>query len=186
MSENTAVQVRAIEERDRARVNALFHESIHDVGRSAVGPLSFYQEVRWPLHTYVAVDGRGRIVGALHGQVLPAHFQMLSQRYGERAENYLRRRVRHITHLAVDHTCRGQGTGSRLMVTALDKMRVDGVRHVAGFLQNSDAQALRFYRRHGFEMTPEVPPFAPQYPAEFWIERQGEWFYQRLAPTSSV
>lgn len=184
MSGNTDTRVRVIEERDRAQVNALFSESIHDLPGPAVDPLSNYAAGRWPLDTYVALDESDRLVGALHGQVLPDYFQLLSNRYGAPAENYLRKRVRHITQLAVAQAYRGQGIGSRLMETALGQMRADGVRHVAGFVQDADAAALGFYRRHGFEITPTAPPVAPHYPEPFQVARPGQWFYQHLARPS--
>ncbi|MBB3175673.1 GNAT family N-acetyltransferase [Variovorax sp. Sphag1AA] len=63
-------------------------------------------------------------------------------------------RVQHVAllgTLAVDPRCHGQGVGHAMLTDAIERLKADGVRRIELYAESDNAQALRFYRKLGFE-----------------------------------
>ena len=62
------------------------------------------------------------------------------------------RHVAYISLLAVDPSRAGTGIAKQMMTEALERLRADGVKRVELGVESTNARAIAFYRRFGFEI----------------------------------
>lgn len=70
--------------------------------------------------------------------------------------------------LGVDPSAQGRGLGTRLMQPGFERADREGL---AVTLETGQPRNLPLYRRHGFEVTAEVPPVAPGAPVVWTMKR---------------
>lgn len=66
-------------------------------------------------------------------------------------------RVAILEDMIVDPCCRGDGTGSRLLDGAIVFAKEQGCRRITLLTDQTNSGAIRFYERHGFNLSEMVP-----------------------------
>lgn len=99
----------------------------------------FYDNITSGNSTFWALDNEGFIVGELY-----AFFDLDDKDFAD-GQN-----TAYLCAFRVKKEFRGQGNGSRLMETALAKLKEMGFRHATIGVESDEPQNLRMYRRFGF------------------------------------
>jgi len=129
--------IRQATPRDLMGVYAVVNSSLDDY--FAETTIEFFM-AQWPEGQFVSADLFGRIDGALCGAILD------------------RGRVT-VSLLAVDSGSRGRGVGTALMDGLKRRCFMEGRTTIQLEVRTTNANAIRFYRRNGFEISETLPSF---------------------------
>ena len=67
--------------------------------------------------------------------------------------------IANLISIAVDPEFRGKGAASLLLSSTIRRLKLRGVERCTLMVRQSNATAIRFYQRHGFEMLRRAPKY---------------------------